>query len=85
MEFGRDFLERVWALPEGEWQGPIDSRIGMHYVRLLARHPASYSEFEQIEDYLRQDWEFSKRRALQQEKIDELRTSYRIEYVDATK
>ena len=82
-EFGRDFLEQIWNLDAGEWQGPFKSRVGMHYVRLNGRNPVSYPEFEQIENYLRQDWEFTKRRALQQEKIDQLRAGYRIEYPDA--
>ena len=34
--------------------------------------------FEQMEEYLRQDWMFRKRRELQTEKIAELRRRYRV-------
>lgn len=76
---GPDFADVVEALPSGEWRGPVESTRGVHLVRVLERHPPRVGRFEKLESYLRQEWIMSRTRELQQEKIDEIRTRYRIE------
>ena len=38
---GADFADRVKSLPEGEWQGPVESTRGVHLVRVIE---AAYRE-----------------------------------------
>ena len=79
---GDDFAKQVFALPLGQWHGPIDSRHGMHFVRVTDKRDPAAPSFEQLEEYLRQDWMFRKRRALQTAKIAEMQKRYRIVFLE---
>jgi hypothetical protein len=76
--FGSDFANVVFDLTPDTWSGPLESKSGVHYVRVIERYPAETVPFEKMEPYLRQQWEFDKRREIQQKKIDKLREQYRI-------
>ena len=49
-ELGRDAARRLFAMaPDGgRWQGPIESEIGFHLVRIEARTAAREPTFEQV-------------------------------------
>jgi len=64
------------------WEGPTESVVGIHFVRVEARHAPMIGEFETIEPYLRQDWLLEQTKARQQEQIEETRRGYRIEFVE---
>ena len=76
--FGPQFAGEVLRLPPGTWSGPIESKTGEHYARVLEHHPPELPPFEKVRSYLRQSWMFEKRRDLQQRKIDKLRERYRV-------
>ena len=80
--FGVEFADQAFSLPVGQWQGPIDSPSGIHYLRITQKQKPPPPTFEQLEDFLRQDWMFKKRRAVQDEKIAELSKRYRVVYSD---
>ena len=81
--FGAEFASAVEGLePGAAWHGPFDSNRGTHYLRIAERHPAEVAPFENMENYLRQDWMFQKTREDQQGKIDEMRKRYRIEILE---
>lgn len=79
MFFGGDFADAVMNLTSDTWTGPIESKSGTHFVKVIELHPSEPHTFEQVESYLRQRWEFDKRREAQQKKIDMLKEQYRIE------
>ena len=79
---GPDFANTVEKLPDGEWQGPVDSTRGRHLVRVVEQHPPEVATFERVEQYLRQEWIMTRTRELQQERIDEIRERYRIEIAE---
>jgi hypothetical protein len=79
---GSDFSDGVERLPAGQWHGPLESLRGVHLVRVEERHPPQTAAFEEIEDYLRQDWIFVRTREIQEERIAELREKYRVEMVE---
>ena len=60
------------------WRGPVESFQGIHYVRVTAEHEPELPPFEQMEQYLRQDYILRKMRESQQRKIEELRKSYEV-------
>ena len=68
-------------MPGGVWKGPFESPRGRYLLKVVERHPAEPARFEEIEPYLRQEWIMTRTRALQQERIDEIRGGYRIELV----
>jgi hypothetical protein len=77
--FGSDFTHTIVTLPLRVWNGPIQSKIGTHYVRVTERHAPQPIPFELIATYLRQQWEIERRHKTQQEKIQRMRQRYRIE------
>ena len=77
--FGPEFADVLPTLDVGVWTGPIESRTGVHYVRVLEHHPSELMPFESLESYLQQEWMLERRRATQQNKVEKLRTRYRIE------
>ncbi len=76
--FGGEFTDRVFELTPNEWTGPLESAQGLHYVRVSERQSLPAPSFEQLEDSLRQDWMFKRRREIQSEKITEMRQRYRV-------
>jgi hypothetical protein len=79
---GPDFANAVEALPDRQWQGPVESTRGIHLVRVVEHHPSEAVPFERVERYLRQEWIMNRTRELQQERIDEIRERYRIEIAE---
>lgn len=80
--FGADFADQVEELSAGQWHGPIESVQGVHLLRVNERHPPQVATFEDVEHYLRQAWLMEQTRALQQNRVDEIRERYRIEFVE---
>lgn len=76
--FGKPFTEEVFKLPMNIWKGPIESFIGVHYVRVTGVHEAELPPFEEMEAYLRTDYLLRKGRESQLKKIEGLRKNYRI-------
>ena len=54
----------------------------MHFVRVTEKRQPPPPDFEKMEEFLRQDWMFRRRRDAQNEKIAELSKRYRIVFVD---
>lgn len=77
-DLGKSFADLAFSLPAGKWNGPVETRQGIHYLRVTDKRQSAPPSFEQMEEYLRQDWMFRKRRELQTEKIAEIQKRYRI-------
>lgn len=75
---GAELARRVFELPPGSWQGPFRSAEGVHFVRLAARHPARLPAFEEIVDWLRQDWLHARQQQVIGAQLEALRARYRI-------
>jgi peptidyl-prolyl cis-trans isomerase C len=56
-ELGDDFALAVGKLPAGSgWQGPVESALGWHLVRLTAREPGTLPPLEAIRERVEGDW-----------------------------
>jgi parvulin-like peptidyl-prolyl isomerase len=75
---GPEVAQRIFDLPRGGWHGPLTSDRGVHFVRVLDHHPPTEPTFEELEDYLRQDWSLARQRDALAAKLAELRAGYRI-------
>lgn len=71
--FGSSFASGLEALPIGVWQGPIESGLGWHLVRIEAVTPSRLSSFDEVADAVKAEW------------IDEQRTEVRRKTFDAIK
>ena len=75
---GPDVARSVFELPSGLWHGPMRSERGVHFVRVEQHHAPTTPSFEELRDYLRQDWALDQQRRAVADKIAELRRNYRI-------
>jgi hypothetical protein len=75
---GPEAARRVFEAPVGEWQGPVRSERGVHFMRVAAHHPPSMPTFEELESYLRRDWIMDQQQRAAAIRLAELRRDYRI-------
>ena len=78
LTFGKPFAEAVFGQSHGSWEGPIESFIGVHFVRVKDAHEPELPSFESMESYLRTDYFMLKARQSQERKIQDLARNYRI-------
>ena len=78
MLLGRPFMEKIFDAELNSWYGPVSSKQGIHYILPKEMHLPELPPFEQMEEYLRQDYLLQKMRESQQLKIDEMRKDYKI-------
>ncbi len=76
---GADFTEKVLALPEGEWSGPLASSRGAHFVRVREKLEPELPSRKDVDWVLREDWLREKREESRARRLEELRTRYRID------
>jgi hypothetical protein len=77
--FGLDFTEKVLALAEGEWTGPLASSRGSHFVRVREKYEPVLPSRKEVDWALREDWLREKREESRARKLEEIRTRYRID------
>jgi len=75
---GPEVGRRIFELPAGAWDGPFASDRGVHFVRILERHPPALPPFDELAESLRQDWFFAMQEKAVAAKLTELRAGYRI-------
>lgn len=75
---GGEFSERIFVQPIGEWQGPIPSSQGVHFVRVISRQAEQPMEFEAIKTMLETHWMNEKLAAAVAREVDQLKPEYKI-------
>jgi hypothetical protein len=76
--FGADNARRIFAMPPGEWQGPLRSAEGVHFVRVVSEQPARVPAFEEVRNTVLEDWRLAQQRDNVAARVAELRAQYRI-------
>ena len=54
--YGIAFAEAVSAEGPGGWQGPFESRLGLHLVRVTSRQPGSAPALAEVRAAVERDW-----------------------------
>ena len=54
--FGTSFAQALPGLKEGQWQGPVESGLGWHLVRVESKSPSRVPPFEEIEATVKSVW-----------------------------
>ena len=54
--FGLGFSASLDALPTGDWQGPIESGLGLHVIRLRAHVPGTLPDLADIRPIVEREW-----------------------------
>lgn len=78
-DYGDAFARRVFELPQGVWQGPLVSTLGVHLVRVDARDEGSAASFAAVQDRVRQDWLQQRQTQAQQAAYAQLRQRYTVD------
>jgi len=75
---GPEATRQLLGVGLGAWDGPIDSPLGIHYVKITERRSLPKPTLETMMAYVRGDWELEQRRAIRSRKIAEIGENYRI-------
>jgi peptidyl-prolyl cis-trans isomerase C len=76
--FGADLAKQIFELPPGEWEGPMRSAEGVHFVRVITKQPARVPAFEEVQNSVREDWRRTRQSEIVAQRVAELRQHYRI-------
>jgi len=77
--FGKSFTRGIESLQPGtNWQGPIRSEFGWHWVRLEERLDAAPATFESVRDRVLNDYLYDARSNARQQYLDRLYGKYPV-------
>ncbi|MGI9520638.1 MAG: peptidyl-prolyl cis-trans isomerase [Hyphomicrobiaceae bacterium] len=77
--FGTGFFDALIQLPLNEWQGPIQSGYGLHFVRLTARRVPLVPRFEEVRKRVLEDWRRSNIARIKKDNFDRMSARYEID------
>ena len=83
--FGTGFFDRLMNLPQGEWDGPIETTFGQHLVRVTDRRAGGVPSLEDIREEVLQDWRANLIAELREERLQAMRARYEVTRPDAAK
>ena len=72
-DFGHALAEALPGLPAGQWQGPVESPLGLHFLRITAIDPARRLTLDEARPRLRIDYLQAERQQRLREAIARLR------------
>ncbi|MFW6067817.1 MAG: peptidyl-prolyl cis-trans isomerase [Myxococcota bacterium] len=80
--FGRAFAESVAELPEGTWEGPLESAQGWHLVRVTEKRPGGTPAFDDVREQVRAAVLEARRREAYETALAEVIARYPVEQPD---
>jgi len=76
--FGEGFSRRLDALSTGDWQGPVESGLGLHLVRMESRVEGTLPELADIRPIVEREWANEKRLETRQAINEQLLNDYEV-------
>tara|TARA_Y100000588_G_scaffold15071_1_gene16156 strand:+ start:486 stop:1277 length:792 start_codon:yes stop_codon:yes gene_type:complete len=76
--FGVGFANNIASLPEGSWQGPVQSGFGFHLILINTIHPEQVTPLNLIEEQVFQDFQRSRQLQTRDAYIENLLEEYRV-------
>jgi hypothetical protein len=77
--FGTQFSESLFKLKTGAWQGPIESGLGWHLVRIEAITPGRVPAFEEVDSsQLKSEWVSDQRAESKRQSFAVMKARYEI-------
>ena len=77
--FGLGFSGKLDELSSGDWQGPIESGLGLHLIRLEAHTEATLPDLADIRPIVEREWANEKRLETRRQINEMLLEEYDIE------
>jgi len=76
--FGTGFSESLDALPMNDWQGPVESGLGLHLVKITERIEGSLPELADIRPIVEREWANENRLETRRLINDQLLSNYEV-------
>ena len=76
--FGQQFVNALSELPLGQWQGPVMSSMGLHYVLVTEKTVSAARPLESVRQKVLQDMQYENRQLLVKSFEEQLQSKYRI-------
>ncbi len=76
--FGGSFYDALASQGIAEWQGPVASILGFHFVKISRREPGVIASFPDISEAVLADWQAAKRAELERAAFERLKEQYEI-------
>jgi len=76
--FGQRFAEQLSEIPEGSWQGPIESGYGLHLVRIHDKVEPQLPELNEVRDRVQTNLVSERRREINEQVYQRLKARYEI-------
>ena len=76
--FGEDFAGKLFTLPVGSWQGPVQSGYGAHLVRIDNRSERRQQKLNAVRKKVQTEWLARQRRDMDKNIYNNLRQRYEI-------
>ena len=76
--FGQQFALALNELPVGQWQGPVTSSLGLHYVLITEKTDPAVQPLESVRQKIRQDMQHENRQLLVKSFEEKLQDKYSI-------
>lgn len=77
--FGAVVAPDVLAIADGDWHGPFESAQGVHFLRVIERHPSIRPRFEDARSWVESEWNRMQQREIIDRELATMREGYRIE------
>ncbi len=82
--FGKQFTAGLEDLQLEQWQGPIPSGLGLHYILITAKTPAALNPLAAVRQEVMQDLAYQEKNALVKVFEQKLQEKYTVEYAQPT-
>ncbi len=76
--FGVSFTIKLEKISAGRWSGPLDSKHGVHYVRITAKQNTGYLPFDAVKLRVVNDYIQWQQASELKPKVDSIRSEYKI-------
>jgi hypothetical protein len=76
---GSKAARQIFDIQNKLWNGPIPSNSGVHFIRIVADVPARQLSFNEVANYIKDEWHIASQQQIMTEKLSLLRQKYRIE------
>ncbi len=77
--FGGSFSESLAQFPVGQWVGPVHSGLGLHLVKVTKNKPSQLAPYEDITDYVEQQYQYYAVLEAQKNMFQELLNKYQVQ------
>ncbi|WPJ97918.1 peptidylprolyl isomerase [Coraliomargarita algicola] len=79
LNLGESAAEQIMACEPGNWTGPIRSKIGTHFIRVIRKNSTGEQPFEQIRSTVKGHWINEQIKIKMEQRLAEIARQYQLE------